>query len=280
MCTQIEQSKLGGCLGAWGALSPTINTAIASTEHPLPLLPTQAPLLYLSLISLHSADNVVEIFLQPAGRDKVIQCRCLLGRGQGAPCSCRMNSLAYGPYHLCRCHSHMASTPAERRSRRTSCAVLGTRGQSTLPQTVSGFSRRVDVPRIHTLGTLVGVTASTSGTRGTRVLDCRLSGGSSAAVATQGVPAGTIAAILLGQRSVRNESIGKQGGWWEGPAWGSTNSSYQSRTQVRPIPRTNAQPPISFSVSSVVCGGGLIWLHAGNGAWGPEGRSVRIRAWL
>jgi hypothetical protein len=146
----------------------------------------------------------------------------LAGAWQGSPCICSMNSLAYAPYHFCHCHSHMASTPAERRSRRTSASILGTRGQSILPQTVSGFSRRVDVPRIHTLGTLVGVTASTSGTRGTRILDCRLSGSSSAAVATPPLAAGTSnswhhCGPSLGQRSVRNESIGNEGSLWR--AW-------------------------------------------------------------
>lgn len=166
-------------------------------------------------------------FLQPAGRDKVIQCMCLLGCGKEALAVAAyrsMNSLAYAPYDFCQCHSHMASTPAERRSRRTSALLSGDEGQITLPQTVSGFSRRVDAPRIRTLGTLVGVTASTSGTRGTRIMDCRLSGGSSAknVVATPGSAfvncwhhcGQTPRCSYLGQRGLRNESIGKQGGWW------------------------------------------------------------------
>lgn len=45
---------------------------------------------------------------------------------------------------------------------------------------------------------------------------CCLSGGSSAAVATHFRAAGTIAAILLGQRSVRNESGNKEPGGLDG----------------------------------------------------------------
>jgi hypothetical protein len=61
------------------------------------------------------------------------------------------------------------------------------------------------------LGTLVGVTASTSGTKDVRILaavrvaDARSSGNAL-------LRAGTIAAILLGQRSVRNESGNKEVG--------------------------------------------------------------------
>ncbi|PMD54108.1 uncharacterized protein K444DRAFT_135817 [Hyaloscypha bicolor E] len=182
-----------------------------------------------------------------------------------------MNSLAYAPYGFCQCHSHMASTPVGRRSRRTSWPFLGTRGQITLPQTVSGFSRCVGVPRIRTLGTLVGVTASTSGTRGTRILDYPLSGGSSAALATP-LRAGTIAAILLGRRrSVRNKSNQEARRLVESPAWGRTNSTYQRPTQVRPIPRLETQPPISFSAWSQCTELDLLrmWLWPATEPWGP-----------
>jgi hypothetical protein len=196
---------------------------------------------------------------------------CLLGRGQGGPLHlqhelARVCTLWFLPVSLPHgLHACWETIPPNL------LAFSGDEGRITLPQTVSGFSRCVGIPRIRTLGTLVGVTASTSGTRGTRMLDCHLSCGSSAALATP-LHAGTIAAILLGrQRSVRNKSNQEARRLVESPAWGRTNWTYQRPTQVRPIPHMETQPPISFSAWSHCTELDLLhmWLWPATEPWGP-----------
>jgi hypothetical protein len=81
--------KLGGFLQR-GGTSPDykyrLHNDLRRDRH-LPLLPTQRPLLYLSNL------NVVETFLQPVCRDKVIQCACLPGR----PLQLQHELVAYAP---------------------------------------------------------------------------------------------------------------------------------------------------------------------------------------
>jgi hypothetical protein len=102
---------------------------------------------------------------------------------------------------------------------------------------------------------------------------CCLSGGSSAAVATPFFRAGTIPAILLPRPAEPGKRIGKHGARWAGRQGGRTNSSYQSRTQLRARPHLETQPPISFSACvESWYGAAPMWLLAGNGALEPAGR--------
>jgi hypothetical protein len=143
----------------------------------------------------------------------------------------------------------MASRPLRDDSRRTFWPSLGPRAQTTLPQTVSGFSRRVDVARMLALGDARGgssIHVTTQEPKDPLTSGCRQSGRRPAAVATGNIPTcwhhcghiSSASGAAQTNREARRLVV-------FGDTWGSQVVISMSDTHSR-----RSQPPISFSASN------------------------------
>jgi hypothetical protein len=139
--------------------------------------------------------------------------------------------------------------PVQRRFPTNLLAHSGTESQTTLPQTVSGFRRRVEnLTNARFRGRSWGLQhpRCDPGTKRPPTSGCRQSGRYSTAVATGNIPTCWHHCGHISRPAEQHKRIGKQGGWWGSVTHGVEDQFVISMS----VHARRSQPPISFSASN------------------------------